>query len=310
MSCDDNYVMPLTVCLTSLFENNKDSNFTVFIFHSGILPQNSAKIDELSKKYSQKILLLEIDDSYFKDIPTLRWTRETYYRLLINELLPENVDRLLYLDCDILVLGDLKCFYYSDFDGSFLMALEENGGDDILRLELKNDKYFQAGVLLFDVINCRKIINYEKAYLVAKNLGDKLLTVDQDIINVIFDGKIKPINSIYNDCKSTRFNGNNLFNNNNNCGSVILHYATGKPWNNLYSGFCENVWYNYLKISPYSNLYYSKFNKFKYKIIRLFIFKWLFYKYTNLTPYINKVAKKMPSKWYNYLKNYYRKNIK
>ncbi len=310
MSCDDNYAMPLTVCLTSLFENNKDEEFTVFIFHSGISSENNFNINQLAKKYSQKIILKQVDSFYFQDIPTFRWTREAYFRLLVNELLPKNIGRLLYLDCDTLVLDGVKDFYYSDFENNFLMALEEKNINDALRLGLKNDKYFQSGVMLFNLHNCRKIISYEKAYAVAKNLNGKLLTVDQDIINVIFDGKIKPINNIFNDCKSTRFDSCNFFKNNSNSNSVILHYATGKPWNNLYSGFREDLWYHYLKISPYSNLYYSKFNTLKYKILRLFILKWLFYKYIKLTPHINRIARKLPSKWYDYLKKYYRKNIK
>jgi lipopolysaccharide biosynthesis glycosyltransferase len=93
--------------------------------------------------------------------------------------------------------------------------------------------------------------------------------------------------------------------------SVIFHYATGKPWNNLYSGACENIWYKYLKISPFENLYYEKYSKLKYKILRTGLFKFLFFEYIRLTPYINNLFLKIVSRErYDRLKKFYRDNIK
>jgi lipopolysaccharide biosynthesis glycosyltransferase len=134
---------------------------------------------------------------------------------------------------------------------------------------------------------------------------------------VAFDGKIKEIDEKYNNCRITNFNGSNInriFNHieqrdiNN---TIVFHYATGKPWNNLFSGSCENIWYKYLSLSPYGYLYKRKFNRPKYKILRLGIFKYVLFLYIHITPIINNLFKiLLPKKIFNNLKSFYRKNIK
>jgi lipopolysaccharide biosynthesis glycosyltransferase len=93
--------------------------------------------------------------------------------------------------------------------------------------------------------------------------------------------------------------------------TYIFHYAAGKPWNNFYSGDCEDLWYKYLCLSPYQDLYIKKFDRFKYKILRTRLFKIIFYYYIHLTPVINRLALRLfPGKIYAKLKQYYRQNIK
>ena len=177
--------------------------------------------------------------------------------------------------------------------------------------------YFQAGVILFDLIRCRSIINYEKSVEIIKQLGSRMIAVDQDVINVAFDGKIKAIEENYNNCNITNYNGNNLnrlFNlvdKKEKENTYIFHYATGKPWNNLFSGSCEDLWYKYLKLSPLSYLYYKKYNTLKYKILRLGIIKYFLFLYIFITPIIEKFFRKiLPLNNFNKLKEFYRKNIK
>lgn len=314
---DKNYFLPTIVSITAIFENNKNERINIFIFHSGLDDYQLKMALSLAEKYNQLISPVFIETYYYDNAPVLRWTRETYFRLLIGEKLPVGLERVLYLDCDVIVNKSLSKFYYSDFDNSCLIAMEEPGNIQALNLDLKSGKYYQAGVILFDFQKSRDFLSYEKTVKVIENIRKKIITVDQDVINVLFDGKIKNLDYIYNDCKITNFCGNNwnrFFNyvdEERMNESVIFHYATGKPWNNLYAGSCENVWYKYLKISPFANLYYKKFFKLKYKILRLGIFKFLFFKYIELTPYINNLFKKIISeKKYNKLKNFYRKKIK
>ena len=132
-----------------------------------------------------------------------------------------------------------------------------------------------------------------------------------------FDGKIKTIKEKYNNYHITNFNAKNLnriFNYTNKKEidhTSIFHYATGKPWNNLFSGSCEDIWYKYLLLSPYSYLYKEKFGRLKYKILRSGLIKYFLFLYIHITPFIDNFFKVLlPKKIFFHLKSFYRKNIK
>lgn len=316
---DKNYVMPMTVSITSVFENNKGSNVTVYIFFSSIEAGQEEKLRTLAQKYGQTICLIKIDDHYFSAAPTLRWSKETYYRLLVSELLPGNIRKVLYLDCDVIVNKSLTEIFNINFEDSSILARKESSSKSPReRLGLSSEgSYFQAGVLLFNIDKCKNLLNYQNSINIIKKLGNKLKVVDQDVMNVMFDGKIKGLDKSFNNFEITNFNENNLSRllnktkKNNINETVIFHYATGKPWNKMYAGSCEDIWYKYLNLSPYSELYTKKYSTLKYKVLRTGPLKMLFYAYIHATPIINNLAIRIfTGDTYLKLKNWYRKNIK
>jgi len=320
-SCNSHYVMPLSVCLTSLLEHNTKNDIHVYLLHSDVTEAQQKIIKNLVEKYHQKISIIHVNDTYFAEAPALRWSKETYYRLLLGELLPENLDRLLYLDVDIIIQKPLEELYWMSLDKNMIAALPEHGNDTVAfrtRLGLDPDgTYYQAGVLLFDVPKVKTILNYNTAMQTIRLLGKNLIAVDQDVLNVMFDGKITPINTKFNNCEITRFNDSNW---QRFCNHVdtkefketyIFHYASSKPWNNLFFGSCENLWYQYLKQSPYAYLYNQKFNTVRYKILRMGVTKVLLYEYAYLTPFINHAGEMLlPSSLYDSAKKFYRNHIK
>ncbi|MFA6341137.1 MAG: glycosyltransferase family 8 protein [Candidatus Paceibacterota bacterium] len=319
-TCDSNYVMPLSVCLTSLFENNAKNDISVYVLHSGFEGKDERSLADMASKYGQKINLIRVNGSYFAEAPALRWSKETYYRLLISELLPKDLDRLLYLDMDMVINKPLNDLYDIDLGECSLGASCEKLDHSAIRRRVGLDAkglYFQAGVLLFDVKKTRKVLSYDSAMEVIRSLGKNLLIVDQDVINVLFDGKIKLIDKKFNNFDITNFDHSNVerfFNHTDGKEldeTYIFHYSCSKPWNNMFSGACENLWYKYLKLSPYADLYEKKFNTLKYRMFRTGIMKLFFYKYIDVTPFINKMSAKMLSpKLYDSFKKFYRKNVK
>lgn len=316
LTSDSHYALPLTVCLTSVFENNKNNQIEAYVLYSSLTEEQKNKILRLTESYNQKVNLLLVDKDYFSTAPTLRWSKEVYYRLLINEYLPKNLDRILYLDCDTIVNKPLTDIHNLNLEDKYLAALEEKDSQTIrIRLGLKPEGgYFQSSVILFNLKKCREILNYEKAKDIIQKLGQNLEVVDQDVINVMFDGRIMALDPKFNNCQITSFQALNLTAMERKKivdEAYILHYATSKPWNNLYSGANEDLWYKYLLLSPYQDLYDKKFSSWKYKILRTKLFKTIFYYYIRLTPTINKLAWKLfPGQIYAKLKQYYRQKIK
>src|SRR5690606_25786620 len=81
---------------------------------------------------------------------------------------------------------------------------------------------------------------------------------------------------------------------------AIIHYAQGKPWNKMYSGRLEEVWYRYLQLSPYAYLYNRKYNTLGYHLLRTDMSKKILFWYIHLTPIINRLALSLlPSQYYD-----------
>jgi|GEM_PF-1350161 len=318
-SCNAGYGMPVTVSIASIFENHTHTSVVVHVLYSSLLEDQKEKLQTLANTYNQHINLVHVPEHYFNNVPVLRWSKETYYRLLIHELLPDTIEKILYLDCDIAVHKDICELFQMDLGSCSLAALPEKQSTHF-REQIglsKEGVYFQAGVILFDLRKTKGVMNYARAIKILEDIGDKLIAVDQDVINVMFDGKIYPLTENYNNCTITNFEGNALYrlcnyvNNTKIQQTTVFHYATGKPWNNIFSGSAEHIWYKYLQLSPYAYLYTEKYNTYKYKILRSGISKTIWYLYTYITPGIDTVMKKIFSEHhYQSIKKYYRAHIK
>ena len=313
--------MPFTVCLASIFENNREEKINVYLLYDKLSDQEFSIISNFVKSYNQRIDFIKVEDKYFHDAPVFRWTKEAYFRLLMGDILPSTIDRVLYLDVDIIVNKPLKDLYNMDLGDSYMAALREKDLEKTTRVRLglsESGKYFQSGVLLCDLRKCRLLLRYanvEKVIGYLKLKGE--FTVDQDVINVIFDGNIKEIDPKFNNCEITKFGGNKLnrllnrIDQNELSNTHVFHYSLSKPWNKTFSGSCEFLWNKYLLLSPFKNLYKRKYGSLKYRLLRSGFIKLIFFKYIDLTPHINNFAKNIfKDDKYTRLKNFYRQNIK
>ena len=299
-----NYVMPCIVALTSIFENDKESDFTVFLLHSGITDFEIKKIKELADKYNQEIKEIEVDGKYFADIDSKRWSRETFYRLLTKEYIPEDLDRILYLDCDIIVTDSLLKFYNIDFTDKYLATpVFEEGQHQGGRLGLPKDSvYFPAGFLLYNLKKINNIFGYENILSKIKEYEDKLIFNDMDLLNILLFDKVKIIN------KDFYYIGEDKDFNEKKPASIV-HYSASKPWHNLIRGRYDDIWLQYLKLSPYSYLYNEKYNNFKTKFLRsrptIFLARTFFGREVFIT-----LEKILPKNIHAILRSIYRKYFK
>src|SRR6185369_16511213 len=115
---DKGYIAHLAVALCSLFENNPDLALSVYILNSDIDPRSWKKIQSIADRYDQKLIDLKVSEKDLEGlVTTWHFTLATYYRLFIPEKL--SVDRVLYLDVDIVVNGSIRELYRTDLGDSF-----------------------------------------------------------------------------------------------------------------------------------------------------------------------------------------------
>ena len=143
-----------------------------------------------------------MDDSLFESAPvTKRYPKEMYYRLLAHKLLPSELDRILYLDPDILVINPLRPLWETELNENIFAAAAHTGKTDIvnsvnrIRLGTEHD-YYNSGVLLMDLNKARKEIIPEDIFEYVGNRGRELILPDQDVLNAVYGDRILPIDDV------------------------------------------------------------------------------------------------------------------
>ena len=262
VTLDSKYIRPLKVMLASMFINNPGEDFHVYLVHSSIKDDETADIGQFVDSYGQKLSIIKIDNSYFQDAPVvLHYSKEMYYRLLAYKFLPDELERILYLDPDILVLNPVRKFYETDLEGYLYAAAYHNviavKGINQLRLyPYKINAYINSGVLLMNLVLQRDLVDEEAIYTFIEKNRAKLIMPDQDIINALYADKIKCMDEkIYN--YDTRFYNYYKVMTNNRCdmdfiiwNTVFLHFCgKKKPWRKGYSGKFHSLYKHYEKLA-------------------------------------------------------------
>ena len=260
LAFNSNYYMPALVLLKSLLVNNQwCREIRIYVLYSDLKPGEIRRFSQVAEESGiAKAIFLPVETDTFKDAPLhLKWiSRETYYRLLAQEMLPESVERVLYLDVDMIVMGSLEEFYHQDFEGKLLVACNRYGlgGVDPKRLEqltLPRDTiYFNAGTLLYDLAGQRQQIDPNILYEYPVLFYQQLKYGDQDVLNAVFYGLTKFADwRVYNcfDSNTTRQRQEDRVR--RSC--KIFHYnGRGKPWTERYWGRMAWLFWDYAQLLP------------------------------------------------------------
>ena len=192
---DNNYVNQTIVSMTSAIENNKEHEIEFIIIYSNLSDKNIEKLQTLqnnAEKTSQvKLRLLQVDESMFKDLPVAHWlTVQAWFRTKLPELCPD-LDKVLYLDCDTLILGDLQELFSTDIGENFLAGVKDVWGVDkyVKELSMKSNVYVNTGMVLFNTKYCRQEKFFDKIVEFTVNNPKLIHFSDQDSVNKVVDEK-------------------------------------------------------------------------------------------------------------------------
>lgn len=197
-STDSCYVMQTGIMLTSLFENNRGEAIRVHLMHDGISPEQLARIEGIASAYGHALVSYAMDAERFHAFPIGREGQNThvgasyatYYRLLLGDLLPSDVKRVIYLDGDIIIMDSLRELWLTDMQGKAIAAVPDsynNRPDPYNRLRYPQAMgYFNAGVLLIDIDYWREHNVLRDFCECATKMSDSLACHDQDVLNYVF----------------------------------------------------------------------------------------------------------------------------
>ena len=274
---DNNYAPYCGVMLTSFLENHKAFHTEVYIVVKNRLKAEK-KLKRLENLYDVNVNIIEFP---YKDIVSSypinhNLSLETYYRLFATELLPSDVDRVLYLDCDIVVDGNVSDMYFSDLDGisalvcpDFLMYVKHKGL--ATRLGYEEEKgYFNAGVMFINLDYWREHNIQESCLEYLKIHHDILFFYDQDVLNYVLRDTKKFVNLEYNFLSNLISKGvyNSLDTATKNeiisCHPRVIHFISPKPWSIFsYKYTYVSIWDKYCKMSQWRKPLFQKLPKEK-----------------------------------------------
>lgn len=195
VTLDRQYLPRLQVLLTSLNLNNPGERFRLYLIHRNIPQDQLDALGEGCARLGIALFPLTVDGSLFAHAPTTRqYPQEMYYRLLAGQLLPEELERVLYLDPDTLVINPLRPLWELDLGDKLFAAAAHTGkteiANDVNRLRLGTEhKYYNSGVLLIQLPLCRQEICPQEVFRYAQEHGKELLLPDQDLLNILYGSR-------------------------------------------------------------------------------------------------------------------------
>ena len=190
-SSDNNYSRHVGISVTSLFECNKDvQDITVYIIDNNISEENHNRLDRIAKKYNRKIEYIPFEKYKERLQLNNKWELpiSAYARLFVGEMLPDNVDKVLYLDCDTIVCDSLSELWHIDMKGNTIASVEdvcsclfweETGIEHQFR-------YICSGVILIDLKKWRSINAQDKMIEYIDERKGVVRHHDQTILNGVF----------------------------------------------------------------------------------------------------------------------------
>jgi lipopolysaccharide biosynthesis glycosyltransferase len=253
------YAAHAAVVIASLVRNTPDARFRFILLHTGTSALIRRRIESLSPL--SHFDWIEVRDEDIPPFPNKEWiSRATLFRLGLENLAPQDCERILYLDSDLVIKGDVRPLWNTDLKGRAIAAATDVDVDARSfagKWMLGSGQgYFNAGVLLIDLAKIRKERSFSKALdFVARHSPD-LPYSDQDALNWTFWGGWLPLESKWNvqrlsvvEARSIGRKARGRFLNE----ALIVHFTgSAKPWvRNSYHPWAWLYW-RYLHCTPFT----------------------------------------------------------
>lgn len=259
---DKNYIVPFQVMLKSLQITNSQGKFHIWLLHSTIPDEELEALNKYCNVLGYSFTSVQVDRLFFENAPIMkRYPQEMYYRLLAPLLLPATIDKVLYVDPDILVLNSVRPLWEIDLNENTFAAASHTGIFDVMngvnRVRLRTDHdYFNSGVMLMDLEKARKLVKADEIFDCVREHSVELLLPDQDVFNFLYGADTLQIPDEIWNYDARYFSGYQL-RSNRECdmewvmkNTVFLHFCgKQKPWKAYYSSRFASLYKHYMNLA-------------------------------------------------------------
>ncbi len=266
---NENYVPYTYVMLFSLFENNS-RHIHVYLLQENLSDASKEALQKLCLNYNNEISFVEMHSEDFDErlLATKEWSMETCFRLAMNDVLPKGLDRVIYLDGDMIINKDISDLYDKEFSaGKHLivthdMTMTPDSDDvygklhtDVFRKMIRNNQYFNAGMILMDFSYLQRKYHFRDYISLAEKLNFEIFAPDQDLLNFMHKDETEYVDAWQYDLFAC-----NAFIRGYDYSCVkekvsIIHFVGEKPWSGgtHFHYDIEALWWDYANQVIYAN---------------------------------------------------------
>ena len=194
---DNNYILQFLVTLQSLLDNNNE-NFTIFLITCELSEENKQHLTKWENNNFTKINILQIDSSELDWLKCMErtWSRFMFLKLYIPYLVPKDIKKIIYLDVDMLIVDNITNLFNINMNDYALAAVEDT--PDCIQHKKRcnipeNSPYINSGVMILNLEMWRQAAENDLFWSFIKENYKKFAINDQDVINYVFQNKIKTI---------------------------------------------------------------------------------------------------------------------
>ena len=249
VTLDRNYLKVLSVMLYSLSQSDPEGVYTVYVVNNTLTEEDFASLSALLPR--TELVNVQVPEDLLQNAPVSdRYPTEMNYRLFAARYLPQQLERILYLDPDLVVLHSLRSLYQIDFDGKLFAAashIESRTFRELNRRRLhlsEHAKYLNSGVMMMNLALLRKespqtILDYIQSHKAT------LLLPDQDVLNALYADRTVPLDPLVYNLGEKYLRLKNLhlppaekltldWVRSNT--AIVHYYGRNKPWKEHYRG--------------------------------------------------------------------------
>ena len=272
------YVSILGTSLYSLYENNKtETLLDVYLIQTGISEKSIKLLESLADSFERSISIINFEDIKQRrelDFIENKFDISVMARLFVDELLPKHLDRVLYIDCDTLVLRSLHKLFHMDFADKTIAAVAEPTINLLVKEKIGialRQIYFNSGVLLIDLNRYREKKFRQRVLAYYDNIKENTVFSDQDAINGALCHHIRVLSPRYNFFANYRYWSYEALIKYSPSYRLIprrVYESTKKAPVILHFAGDERPWYEG-NFNPYKKLYRSYQSKTPWKGVKL-----------------------------------------
>ncbi|MDA9149014.1 glycosyltransferase family 8 protein [Synechococcus sp. AH-229-G18] len=205
---DDNYAVHATVSIFSLLISTSSRSFDICIIGDNLSEKKVSDLSRLGEVFQIKINIIEGADYCEKyinflgtsELMSAHITRATLLRLAFHKMLPAEYEKIIYIDVDTIIRGDLSCLFDVCLDDEIIAAAADLIIGKRFKDEFSRFEYFNAGVMVIDRVAWEQHgVDESLVEIMSRESALELTYADQDILNIYFnDSGYKKLDCRYN----------------------------------------------------------------------------------------------------------------
>jgi len=262
VACNDQYICGLAVLLQSIGEHlEPDYHLVVHLLYSSLSPEALSRLESLAQaqRISLDSILVShnllkrsgIDEGLTAGNRT-RFFRgsEFYHRLLLPSVLPASLERVIYMDSDMMARRSIAPLWIKPFDGKAALVIQ----DPILatvadmpylqELITKPDsRYFNSGLIVFNLDRWRREKLAQRVIRLLDEQRAQVRYPDQDILNIVLQGECQVLDQSWNYSQYLPMSDQ----------AAIIHFTDLKPWSSEHSGYYQEEFDAFLRKTPWQD---------------------------------------------------------